>query len=48
VRDRKNLEQMEDKRKRQVFGKMERVHSRIQYLGRKGKLEECERSNQRV
>jgi len=48
VGDRKNLEQMEDKRKRQVFGKMKRVHSRIRYLGRKEKLEEHERSNQRV
>jgi len=39
---------MKDKRKRQVFGKIERVHSRIRYLGRKGKLEEHERSNQGV
>jgi len=36
------------KRKRQVLSMLERVYGGVQYLGRKGELEEYKRSNQRV
>jgi len=39
---------MTDKRKGQVPGKMERIHSRIRHLGRKRKSWKCKGSNQGI
>jgi len=36
---------MKDKRKGQVFGKIERVHNRIEHLGRKGEFGEHKENN---
>jgi len=37
-----------DKRVRQVFGEMERIYSRVKYLGGKRELRKCERSGRRI
>jgi len=37
-----------NERKRQVLGKMERIYSRIRYLGGKRKLRKYERGGQRI
>ena len=37
-----------NKRKRQVFGKMERIHSRVKYLGKKRELRKYKRDSRRI
>jgi len=36
---------LQGKGKRQVLSMMERIYSRVRYLGRKGEFGECKRSN---
>jgi len=39
---------MVDKRKRQVLGKIERIHGRVRYLGGKRELRKCEKDSRRI